>query len=228
MDNIILDQIPFNPDRQVLLNDLHITKNAAYVDAFDDLLNQAVVIAKPKAMLKAAYIDEKDDESVVVDGIKLTSRVLRVNLDKIHRVFPFIASCGTELDDWSETITDVLYHYWADMIKEKALFAAMDTLNRYLEDTFKLGPVSSMSPGSLPNWPISQQSPLFAILSAEPDPIGVRLTDSFLMVPNKSVSGITFPTEANFASCQLCPREICPNRRMPYDETLFNRKYLPA
>ncbi len=45
------------------------------------------------------------------------------------------------------------------------------------------------------------------------------------MVPTKSVSGILFPAEESFASCQLCPRENCPNRRAPYDPELFDRKF---
>ena len=45
------------------------------------------------------------------------------------------------------------------------------------------------------------------------------------MVPTKSVSGILFPAEETFASCQLCPRDDCPNRRAPYDPELFERKY---
>jgi hypothetical protein len=45
------------------------------------------------------------------------------------------------------------------------------------------------------------------------------------MVPTKSVSGIIFPTEADFQSCQLCERENCPNRRAPYDEMLYEQKY---
>ncbi len=55
--------------------------------------------------------------------------------------------------------------------------------------------------------------------------IGVELTPSFLMVPNKSVSGLRFPTEENWASCMLCPRPDCPNRRAPHDPELFERKY---
>jgi hypothetical protein len=45
------------------------------------------------------------------------------------------------------------------------------------------------------------------------------------MVPTKSVSGILFPTEDGYANCQLCPRQACPNRRAPYDEMLYSRKY---
>ena len=50
--------------------------------------------------------------------------------------------------------------------------------------------------------------------------IGVNLTDSFLMIPRKSISGIYFPTEIKFYSCQLCPRERCIGRKAPYDSKL--------
>jgi hypothetical protein len=82
-----------------------------------------------------------------------------------------------------------------------------------------------MSPGSLGEWPLSQQRPLFASLGDVAGAIGVRLSESLLMVPAKSVSGVCFPTEESFESCQLCPREDCPGRRAPYDETLYDRKY---
>ena len=38
--------------------------------------------------------------------------------------------------------------------------------------------------------------------------IGVTLTDTFLMLPNKTVSGIFYPTEVDFVTCQLCHRDI--------------------
>ena len=87
------------------------------------------------------------------------------------------------------------------------------------------GKTATMAPGSLSNWPLPQQRPLFDVLGDVQGIIGVELSDSFLMTPNKSVSGVRFPTEEGFASCQLCPREGCPNRRAPYDQTLYERKY---
>jgi len=53
----------------------------------------------------------------------------------------------------------------------------------------------------------------------------VTLTDSFIMVPLKSASGLLFPTESTYENCQLCPREACPNRRMPYDPMLYESRY---
>jgi hypothetical protein len=44
----------------------------------------------------------------------------------------------------------------------------------------------------------------------------VRLTESMLMIPRKSVSGIFFPSEEGFVACQLCERENCPSRKAPF------------
>ena len=82
-----------------------------------------------------------------------------------------------------------------------------------------------MTPGSLEDWPISEQRPLFEILGDIQDAIGVQLKDSLMMSPVQSVSGIIFPTEATFESCQLCPRENCPGRRAAYDKNLYEKKY---
>jgi hypothetical protein len=38
------------------------------------------------------------------------------------------------------------------------------------------------------------------------------------VLPRKSVSGIYFPTEVSFFSCQLCPRERCEGRKARYDK----------
>jgi hypothetical protein len=75
-----------------------------------------------------------------------------------------------------------------------------------------------MNPGSGDRnvWPIAQQRPLFSLFGDAEALIGVRLTDSFLMVPNKTVSGLFFPTEVPFESCQLCTRPDCPRRRARY------------
>ncbi len=55
--------------------------------------------------------------------------------------------------------------------------------------------------------------------------IGIQLTDSCLVIPRKSVSVIEFPTKGSLASCQLCLREQCPSRRVPYEPGLYDEKY---
>jgi hypothetical protein len=80
-----------------------------------------------------------------------------------------------------------------------------------------------MDPGSLEDWPITEQPKLFSIFGDTERLVGVRLTNSMLMIPRKSISGIFFPSEEGFTSCQLCDRDTCPGRRAPYDEVLATK-----
>jgi hypothetical protein len=224
MTNIfILDEIPYQPNLSALIKRLRV--KVGHANALTQLVTEAEAIAKPKAMYKLAFIEEKNKDTVIIDGITFTSRVLRVNLDVAHRVFGYIATCGQELNTWQQSLDDMLFSYWADAIKEDALRAAIQYLSKHLTECYELGRTSTMAPGSLQDWPIREQKPLFSLLGNPEAAIGVQLTDSYLMIPNKSVSGIRFPTEGNFQSCQLCPRENCPGRRAEYDETLYDRKY---
>ncbi|HQE93921.1 MAG TPA: vitamin B12 dependent-methionine synthase activation domain-containing protein [Anaerolineae bacterium] len=221
----MIDAIPFRLDLAGLMKRLRLKEGSPYLTELRRLRDEAESIARPKALYKVAFIDAKGDDNVVVDGIKLTSRVLRVNLENVHRVFPYVATCGVELDQWAHAQDDMLFQYWADVIKEMAMRVALQALDESITADYEPGKTAVMSPGSLADWPLPQQCPLFTLLGDVKGAIGVELTDSFLMIPNKSVSGIRFSTTDDFASCQLCPRENCPGRRASYDDTLYERKY---
>ena len=193
MDAIILDQIPFQVDLEGLKKTLHIRPDHKMGDTLEQLVGEAQALAKPKVIYKVAFIDSKTDDEVVVDGVTFTSRVLRVNLDVVQRIFPYVVTCGMEMEEWARSIDDMLQNYWADAIKEVALRQARSFLLDHLCETYRLGQTSAMSPGSLKDWPIQQQRPLFQLLGDVEAAIGVQLTSSLLMIPNKTVSGIRFP-----------------------------------
>lgn len=220
-----LADFPFALDIPDLLGKLRIAARPEYAQRCERLAREAVGIGRPRAAYGLAYIESKGEDSVVIDAIPFTSRILRVNLEAVHRVFPFLITCGRELDEWSKAHTDMLERFWADAIMEEALRGALDALNAELAARYKLGQTGMMNPGSLTDWPLEQQRPLFDLLGEASTRIGVQLTDSFLMAPVKSVSGILFQTETKFENCQLCPRETCPNRRAKYDPALFEKQY---
>jgi hypothetical protein len=221
----VLDSVNCLPDPQSLLDALRIHQGSSQQDEFLDFLEKALVVARPKVIYKVAFIEDKDDSSVSFDGIRFESRVLRVNLDGVHRAFPYVVTCGMELETWQENLEDFLQKFWVDAIKEAALESAFKVFEQHLVESYQPGPLAGMNPGSLEDWPITQQVPLFALLGDVEKQVGVRLTDSCLMLPNKTVSGILFPAESSFVSCQLCPREICPNRRAPYEPQLYDDRY---
>jgi len=223
METIRLTDIPVTFRLRSLAKRLHERENS--MGELEALVEQAQAVARPKATLGLAYVDERDDDTVTLDGITFKSRVLQVNMKATNRAFCYVATCGRELYDWAESLDDVLLHFWAEAIEEAALRDAMRAVNGEIKRRFSPGKLVTMSPGSLIDWPITQQRPFFRLMGDPTEAIGVELKESCLMIPNKSVSGVRFEKEERFESCQLCPRRDCPNRRMPYDAELYEKQY---
>ncbi len=225
MDATVLNPLPFQIDAGTVLARMRIKPGTRAETEVLDLIAEAHTIARPKAMYRIGFIDTKEPDAVVINGIRFTSRVLRVNLDPLQRVFAYFCTSGRELEAWAEGQEDMLARYYADAINQAVLGSAIGAFQAHLREVYSVPQMAGMNPGSLGDWPISQQRPLLALVGDVTGEIGVELMPSLLMVPTKSVSGILYPTEETFASCQLCPRENCPNRRAPYDPELFERKY---
>ena len=228
MKPILLDCGPAAVDGRQVAERLGMSPDPDLEAELSVLAAQASRAARPRAVYTDAFVEDRTEDETVIGGIRFHSRVLGVNLKNVHRVFPFVVTSGLEVEAWSQEITDPLMRFHADVVKELVLYQAAERLAGEIDRTFALKGASAMNPGSLPDWPLSEQAPLFSLLGDVKAMIGVTLTESFLMQPVKSVSGIRFPAEASFESCMLCPRENCPNRRAPYDPDLFQTRYQGA
>lgn len=221
----ILDRIPLEIKTEQIMERLHLGNDKKYMDIVQEFMDQIMPVICPKAMYDVKFVEHIDKDSVKIGEVKFTSRILRVNLDKVGKAFPYIVTSGMEAENVDVPDSDLMGKFIVDAIKETALGIASNYLTEYIKNKYKIENMSSMNPGSLEDWPIYEQKPLFSIFGNVEELIGVRLSDSFLMFPIKSVSGIYFPTESSFASCQICPREKCPNRRAKYDPEL-KEKYM--
>jgi len=210
----ILSDIGFELDIQSLMSKVHVAEGSEDGKAIEELADSLAPKIKPKAICKAVYVQDRNHDSVNVGGVVFTSKILRANLDKVERAFAYIATCGRELEKTDIEADDYLRRFWLDEIKEMALRACMGYIKDHIKKRYALKKVSAMQPGSGRQdlWPIEQQKQLFSLFGNTEELIGVTLTDSFLMIPNKSLSGIYFPTEVDFTSCQTCQRERCPGR----------------
>ncbi|MBC2716143.1 MAG: vitamin B12 dependent methionine synthase [Desulfobacteraceae bacterium] len=222
---IILNEIPFEIDVDRLMKELRIQKSRDLETDFRALCEEAYNHAHPKAMIRGAYIDEKGEDYVIIEGVKFKSRVLRINLEVAERVFLACATCGMELYEWGQSQTDIFLQFWADAIQDHALQQAIEYVRSYIEKTFNPGKLGVQNPGSLKNWSIKEQQKLFDLIGDSESSINVKLLDSNIMVPTHSVSGIIFPTEISFVNCLLCPRQNCPKRRAPFNRDLYKNHY---
>ena len=198
---------------------LHMTQDD-HLNSLQPLVDIAQKLIEPKAVYAICFIDEKLRDAIVVHGLTLKSRVMRKNLDRVERIFPFVITLGSKLGEKQNASSDLLENFYLDTIGNVALNSARKQLKRHLQSKYALDKMASMAPGSLPDWPIEEQVPLFKLLGDVETAIGVKLNTSLLMIPSKSISGVYFPTEKSFFSCQLCPRERCESRKAKYDEKL--------
>jgi hypothetical protein len=225
----VLTDIPFEFPAEALMSRVRVQAGTDDGREFAALLDLAARVGRPKAMVRECFIEAKGDQSVTLAGVAFVSRALRMNLDQAQRVFAFVATCGHEMDQVPLPADDPLKAFWWDTIKAALLGFAVEHLDRYLAHTWGLGKTATMSPGEgdAAVWPIEQQRDLFAVLGGVEERIGVKLTDSLLMVPNKTRSGIVFATDKDYHTCQLCHRQDCPGRRMPFDEPLWQSIHGP-
>jgi hypothetical protein len=213
----ILENIHIKIDFEAVRRRLRLTRDSE-LKAVRNLVDTAQPLLDPKVLYKVCYIEEKFEDGVKVGGLLLSSEVLRKNLENTERLFPFVVTIGDKFGERMGSSTDLLEKFYLDTIGNVALNRIRMGLNNHLKSTYAIEKTAFMAPGSLPNWPIEQQKPLFELLGDVRASIGVELSESLLMLPAKSVSGIYFPTETSFFSCQLCPRKRCNSRKAKYDE----------
>ena len=184
------------------------------LDTLREMLGEALSAAHPKAVYRVVKVDAVEQDRVLIGGTPLCGSLFAKLFCHSRIAVPYVATCGLEAEKWSLRFTDPLEHYWADGIKKALLKSVRNALKTHLaQEVFFGGDVSSVNPGSLPDWTLEGQRMIFSLLENKADEIGVTLTDSLLMLPTKSSSGIAFSAKTHFENCQLCPRENCPGRR---------------
>lgn len=216
----IVDHIPVSLDPAAVAKRLRHNPARASSVNLDELLALATSLIHLRAVYEVSYTGAKGEETVEVAAVIFRSRVLRRNLDQAQKVFPFIMTAGPALEAAASSAGDLLKQYYLEEMANIALESGAVWLAGRLKTRYGFPELASMDPGSLEDWPITEQPKLFSIFGDTERLIGVRLTDSMLMVPRKSISGIFFPSEEGFTSCQLCERAACPARRTPYDAAL--------
>ncbi|MCL2000823.1 MAG: hypothetical protein FWG74_05260 [Planctomycetes bacterium] len=218
---LLLDAVAWQPDVDALGRELLLEPDS------DDMAELAQLVAAAPdqppgaACLRVdAHSPPDSDDLIYLGGVAFRSALLREQLEGQSEAYPYLATCGRPLYDWARRIADPFHRYWAEALLAQALQAAIEALNARFAESMFGGKVASMNPGSLKEWPISQQEPLFRLLAEPAKALGMGLTESWLIEPNKSVSGVWFANEHGYVNCLLCPRENCPNRRAPYDAPL--------
>lgn len=184
--------------------------------AFERTFEAARANLRPCVYCRELTVDALGDDFAMLSGEWFDGPRLGRLLSESTQAWAYVATAG---DSPAGPEDDLLTTWWLQKLGEDAVHAATDRLPGELP-CGEAEHISAISPGSLPDWPITEQQPLFRLLGAKN--VGVTLTDACLMVPRASVSGILFASPETFCSCTHCTKCQCPNRRAPADATNTN------
>ncbi len=222
-ERYVIDDFPVEVSFQEFIKHIRVEEEDD-IAMMRPLFNEAVSVAKPKAVYRACKVQKIDGDAVCIEDQVFHSAVMAKNLRGVKRVLAYILTCGEEVDAWSRREKDYFVYLWLDALKELILRGARTRFFEMFPKKYGMEKFASMNPGSgnIGVWPIEQQAGLFALLGDVKGDAGVVLTDGFLMHPTKSLSGILFPSETGYVSCALCTREHCVNRQAPYDPSIMD------
>jgi hypothetical protein len=216
----VLNDIPVHLDVSIVMQGIKFNvANKRIETELRELIEIVLPVVHPKVLYKVAEVTEVDGKRLGVNGFDFTHHVPSLNFSHGERVFPYVATCGLEI----ETIkfpADLMKGYCLNLLKNVILMqTTVKYFEEYLKQTYMLQEVSRIGPGEAMG-DTSQQKNLFSLLGDVEGNIGVKLSGHNMMLPEKSSSGIYFETTVRIESCQLCPNQ-CNNRRGSYNPDLF-------
>lgn len=147
-------------------------------------------------------------------------RVISELLQNCSKVAIFVATIGSQLEEMSRNMAEdgqMLHAAVLDAIGSVSIDKMAEYIKMQVEDIAKqegmfISP--RLSPGYC-DWSIRQQKEIFNIVNAEHT--GITLTQDYVMVPQKSVSGVigigSSPDIQDYNPCLTCKERNCPGRR---------------
>ena len=133
-----------------LLVCLEIDRGSSEAETIDAIRREALEIARP-AGLFIPFSPELREGEIWLNGVRFREPFVHKMLSDSQTVVPYIATCGTEIDDWSKKFTDPAERAVVDKIMELSLFTMrdclLDTVKKECFDASKN--ISAINPGSL-------------------------------------------------------------------------------
>jgi hypothetical protein len=146
------------------------------------------------------------------------SKIVTSQLKEAQQVALFVCTIGPVMEEWRrqlQTDRDEVRALFVDTVASAAVEIAAGLLHDHIEATMLgrgMNVTNRFSPGYC-GWPVAEQQTLFSLFPA--GFCGIVLTESSLMVPIKSISGI-IGIGANAARkdypCNRCEKNNCAYR----------------
>ena len=194
----IVDPLPVQVARPMVLLRLGYRRPAQVPERtarlIDEVMEKGRGLLAPRAIGGTFDVATADADVTVIGGtLRAASRSLHERLAGCRRAFLFAATIGAAVETWVHDLTeadDMTRGLLADAFASSAAIALgleMETIAAAAFAADGLTPTKRHAPGYA-DWPLSDQGPLCGLIDAPR--IGITLTEDFLMLPAKSISGV--------------------------------------
>jgi len=217
MKSIIINNAEIELDLNKIRRKIKINKDDPIDKDLIKLFNDIKKIAKPKGIYIPIVIDDIGENYIKTKNILLNSRILRENLKNSKKFFPYIATIGIELEEWYQNIEVVSEQYISNIILQEICYIMKKMIIKNIKNNYNINSASSMSPGTLKDWKLSERDKLLQLFKGDEKRIGVKTLNDNLISPIISVYGIVFEDMNDYNNCRLCPKENCPNRSADFE-----------
>lgn len=223
METKLIDHIKVEITKEDVLRKLGMPPDHKLGDSMAEVVEEAKPIANGKLLYGEAKIEGRTEDTITIGGVVFTGKDLVDALKDVDTVYPYICTCGRELNDYAMECKDIVKMLYLDNIAHYYLLQPSIVLSDILDN--ELGTrTTCMTPGSFEKWELSQNLPIFQLLN-NGEGIDVTLNEYALMYPAKSVAGIRFKTADCGKKCSICMKRDCENRaedfsRIIYEDTL--------
>ncbi|MCX7725337.1 MAG: hypothetical protein N2053_00660 [Chitinispirillaceae bacterium] len=197
---------------------------------FNENVERVIKSIPQLCRIKAGYnvldIESKGKDFINVGGeILNVDKIIASQLKDAERVAIFLCTIGEEMEMLATQLFssgEATEGHFVDTIASVAVEECAEILHNYVAFTFSkkgLNVTNRYSPGYC-GWQVSEQKKLFSFLP--PQFCGVQLTESFLMKPKKSVSGIIGIGRDVKREPYFCMK--CHNKKCIYHRFLLSRQ----
>jgi len=193
----VVDPLPVTVSRPMVLLRLGYRRPAQVPERtarlIDEIMKAGSALLRPRAIYGVFDAETRGpDECRVGGALEARSRSLHERLDGCGRALLFAATIGAEIEAWCQRLMQegqMSRGLLADAFASGAAIALgleVETIAARALREEGLAATKRYAPG-YGDWSLDSQGPLFALLDASR--IGITLTEDFLMIPAKSISG---------------------------------------
>ncbi|MBN1574576.1 MAG: hypothetical protein JW984_15370 [Deltaproteobacteria bacterium] len=190
--------------------------------AAEEAKDRCLDLVEPRSVYEVYDISGMGEGTVSLNGSRFRGKVLQRVLAGSRRAVVFVATLGGTIDGEVKRLIeggDTFSAVMLDTFGSVALGVASVCIYKKILELEGIpsgyGLTPSFGPGEC-RWDIREQRELFRLVNA--GSIGVTLTETCLMIPKKSRSGIMGlgPIDAisHASPCDLCDAKECPGRDM--------------